>query len=95
MAGALRVLSSVQPRLLHHAGASSHPQSTTGLFVGLPSDRGVIVTSILHSDIGFDNEPHLLQDIGKCGCHLHASLPCPVDCCLQKKQAACYLLASA
>lgn len=65
MAGALRVLSSVQSRLLHHAGASSHPQSATGWLVGLPSERGVIVTSILHSDIGFDKDSHLLQDIGK------------------------------
>ena len=67
MAGALRVLSSVQPRLLHHAGASSPPGSAAGWLVGLPSDRGVIVTSILHSDVDLNKNTQLLQDIGKCG----------------------------
>ena len=64
MTGALRVLSSVQPRLLQHAGASSHPQSATGWLVGVPSVEGVIVTSILRSGVDFDKYAQLRQDIG-------------------------------
>lgn len=64
MTGALRVLSSVQPRLVQHAGANSHPQSATGWLVGVPSVGGVIVTSILRSGVDFDKYAQLRQDIG-------------------------------
>lgn len=67
MTGALRCLSSVQPRLLHHAGASSDPQAAMGWLVGLPSEGGVIVTSILRSGVDFDKYAHLRQDIGNIG----------------------------
>lgn len=67
MAGALRCLSSVQPRLLQHAGASSNPQAATGWLVGLPSDGGVIVTSILRSGVDFDKYAQLRHDIGNIG----------------------------
>lgn len=67
MAGALRVLSSVLPRLLQHAGVSSHPQSATGWLVGLPSDGSVIVASILRSDVDFAKHAKLQQDIGRSG----------------------------
>lgn len=64
MTGALRVLSSVQPRLLQHAGASNGPQSATGWLVGVPSGGDVVVTSTLRSDVDFDKHAQLRQDIG-------------------------------
>ena len=67
MAGALRCLSSVQPRLLQHAGANSDPQAATGWLIGMPSDGGVIVTSILRSGVDFNQYAQLRQDIGNIG----------------------------
>ena len=82
MTGSLRVLSSVQPRLLQHAGASGHPHSATGWLVGVPSVEGVIVTSILRSGVDFDKYAQLQQDVGNLSLncfaqHLHADHRAP------------------
>lgn len=75
MTGTLRVLSSVQLRLLQHAGASSDPQSAIGWLVGVPSVEGVIVTSILRSSgVDFDKYAQLRQDIGNIELHCFASI---------------------
>ena len=55
--------------MLQHAGASGLPQSATGWLVGVPSDAGVIVTSVLRSSSGvdFDKYAQSRQDIGNHG----------------------------
>lgn len=64
MAGALRVLRSVKPRLVQHAGAGGSPAAAAGWLVGLPVAGGVLVTSILRSDADFDKSLQLQQDLG-------------------------------
>ena len=65
MTGALRVLSSVQPRLLQHAGSTNQPASAAGFLVGSASEGDVIVTSVLRSGVNFDKYAELRQDMGK------------------------------
>lgn len=64
MTGTLQLLHSVTPRLLQHAGVSAAPAVAAGWLVGVTTEGGVLVTSILRSAVNFDKSYQLLQDIG-------------------------------
>lgn len=65
MPGALRVLRSVQPRLLQHAGSTSNPAFAAGFLVGALSEGDVVVTSVMRSGVDFDKYAQLRQDFGE------------------------------
>ena len=67
------VPSSVEPRLLQHAGTSGSTAPAAGWLVGLPNVDGVLISSILRSEANFDKTAELQADLSEFDVHSYVA----------------------